>query len=144
MAGPGLPKKYAKMGFKKGWKAYKASKKTTSTKKGSKRMAKNKKGGGGRKILGTIGFKGAIASIASLAVLRIGLRKVAPQIPDAYVDSAALMGAGVVGKVAKIGTAHLLAPGIVLGASKLIEDLLTGGGLVDLPGFGVSPSGYDL
>lgn len=113
--------------------------------KGNKRMAKSKKrGGGGRKILGTIGFKGLIASVASLAILRIGLKKVAPQVPGEYVDSAAMMGAGVVGKVAKIGTAHMLAPGIVLGASKLIEDLVTTGGLVNLPGVGASPRGYDL
>jgi len=36
---PGLPKKYAKMGFKKGWRAFKASKRTrrTSTRKGGVR-----------------------------------------------------------------------------------------------------------
>jgi len=34
MARTGLPKKYAKMGFKRGWKAYKASKRrTTSTRR---------------------------------------------------------------------------------------------------------------
>ena len=41
MAKPGLPKKYAKMGFKKGWRAFKASKRTTqrrrSTRKGGVR-----------------------------------------------------------------------------------------------------------
>ena len=38
---PGLPKKYAKMGFKKGWKAFKASKRTRGTTKGQRRrMAK--------------------------------------------------------------------------------------------------------
>ncbi len=39
MGGPGLPKKYAKMGFKKGWAAFKRSKKgrkTSSSKGGSK------------------------------------------------------------------------------------------------------------
>lgn len=37
---PGLPAKYAKMGFKKGWKAYKASKKKkkTSPKKSTKKV----------------------------------------------------------------------------------------------------------
>jgi len=36
---PGLPKKYAKMGFKKGWRAFKASKRTrrTTTRKGAVR-----------------------------------------------------------------------------------------------------------
>ena len=41
MAKPGLPKKYAKMGFKKGWRAFKAAKRTTqrrrSTRKGGVR-----------------------------------------------------------------------------------------------------------
>ena len=39
MPKPGLPKKYAKMGFKKGWRAFKASKRTrrTSTRKGGVR-----------------------------------------------------------------------------------------------------------
>ena len=40
----GLPKKYAKMGFKKGWKAYKASKKST-TKKRSTTAKKSNPGG---------------------------------------------------------------------------------------------------
>lgn len=105
--------------------------------------AKNKKGrGGGRKILGTIGAKGAIASIASLAVIRILVNRFSGgQIPGEYVDSAAMVGAGIVGKVAKIGTAHLLAPGIVLGASKLIEDLVTPGGIYTVGG---TQRGYDF
>ena len=48
---PGLPKKYAKMGFKKGWRefkktpAYKASKGKPSKSKASKSKPKNKTGG---------------------------------------------------------------------------------------------------
>lgn len=40
--GKGLPKKYAKMGFKKGWKAYKASKRKRKSNPSSTRK-KNKK-----------------------------------------------------------------------------------------------------
>lgn len=40
---PGLPKKYAKMGFKKGWKAYKASKKKTKSKSSPKKTKSVKK-----------------------------------------------------------------------------------------------------
>lgn len=42
MTKPGLPKKYAKMGFKKGWKAFKASKRKTKSKKTSKPKPKTK------------------------------------------------------------------------------------------------------
>jgi len=34
---PGLPKKYAKMGFKKGWRAFKASKRTTQRKRSTRK-----------------------------------------------------------------------------------------------------------
>ncbi len=37
MAKPGLPKKYAKMGFKKGWRAFKATKRATTQKRRSTR-----------------------------------------------------------------------------------------------------------
>ena len=37
MPKPGLPKKYAKMGFKKGWKAYKATKRATTQRRRSTR-----------------------------------------------------------------------------------------------------------
>ena len=37
MPKPGLPKKYAKMGFKKGWRAYKATKRATTQKRRSTR-----------------------------------------------------------------------------------------------------------
>jgi len=69
MARKGLPKKYAKMGFKKGWKAYKASKRGrrrsptkrraaprrrrtyTAPKRRRKTMARRKKGRTGRKTV---------------------------------------------------------------------------------------------
>ncbi len=76
----GLPKKYAKMGFKKGWKAYKATKRKTSTITRSRtrtttrrrpmarrrkytRRAKSFAGGAGMKPL----IDGAIAGIAAEA-----------------------------------------------------------------------------
>ena len=37
MPKPGLPKKYAKMGFKKGWRAYKATKRATTQRRRSTR-----------------------------------------------------------------------------------------------------------
>jgi len=37
VARPGLPKKYAKMGFKKGWRAFKAAKRKRGTRKGQRR-----------------------------------------------------------------------------------------------------------
>ena len=37
MPKPGLPKKYAKMGFKKGWRAFKASKRTTQRKRSTRK-----------------------------------------------------------------------------------------------------------
>jgi len=107
----------------------------------SKTANPNKGKGGGKKILGTIGWKGALASIASLAVLRIAIRRMFGQVPAEYVDSASMVGAGIVGKATKIGTAHLLAPGVVLGVSKLIEDLVSPGGAYTYPGIG--NGGYD-
>lgn len=41
--GKGLPKKYAKMGFKKGWKAYKAQQRKTSRKRSSTRKGQVRK-----------------------------------------------------------------------------------------------------
>ena len=37
MPKPGLPKKYAKMGFKKGWRAFKASKRSTQRKRSTRK-----------------------------------------------------------------------------------------------------------
>ena len=37
MPKPGLPKKYAKMGFKKGWRAFKAAKRVTKRKRGTRK-----------------------------------------------------------------------------------------------------------
>ena len=42
MANKGLPKKYAKMGFKKGWAAYKRSKRSTPAKRKVGNMAKRR------------------------------------------------------------------------------------------------------
>lgn len=45
----GLPKKYAKMGFKKGWKAYKASKSGSKTQKTNRRKSNVAKAKNGHK-----------------------------------------------------------------------------------------------
>lgn len=89
-----------------------------------------------RKAFGTIGWKGLLAGTGSLALLRIAIRRLTGgAIPDAYVDSASLIGAGLAGKgIKQLGTAHLTMPGVVLGLSKLIEDVVTPNGLYTLPG----------
>jgi len=49
----GLPSKYAKMGFKRGWKAYKASKRTstkTSSYTKKRKITRNKKRGGNKNM----------------------------------------------------------------------------------------------
>lgn len=113
--------------------------------RGKPRMAGKGKGrGGGRKIFGTIGWKGAIASVASLSLIRILVNRLTGgSVPGEYVDSVAMLGAGVVGKATKIGTAHLLAPGAVLGISKFIEDMVSPGGLYTVPSF-AGTRGYDF
>lgn len=124
------------------WKFLKSGTRSKSPQPKSKSRSrsttsKGKGKGGGRKILGTIGWKGALASIASLSLLRVAVNRLTNGgVPGEYVDSGCMIGAGVVGKVTGIGTAHLLAPGIVLGASKVIEDIITPGGLYTAPGFG--------
>jgi hypothetical protein len=47
---PGLPKKYAKMGFKRGWKAYNKLKIRSKTKRGVSTMARKRRGGFRRSI----------------------------------------------------------------------------------------------
>lgn len=79
MVKPGLPKKYAKMGFKKGWKAYKASKGKSSKSK-SKPKASNK---GGNTRVGNSGFNtqkifkylriGALALPAASKIMQHGV-----------------------------------------------------------------------
>lgn len=156
MARKGLPswivKKYGVS--KKAWAVHRSGKRK-STSKPKKRKTKKRKSrrgrktakrrSGGRKIFGTLGWKGAIASIASLSVIRIIINRLTGGgVPAEYVDSVAMIGSGVVGKATKIGTAHLLAPGIVLGASKLVEDLVSPGGLYTLPQLGgTGNGGYD-
>jgi len=80
MARKGLPAKYAKMGFKKGWKAYKASKKKTSRtrkaspprrKGGRKTMARRKKRRGGKSIANTAMKWIRIGALAAPAVSRV-------------------------------------------------------------------------
>lgn len=63
--GRGLPKKYAKMGFKKGWKAYKASKrgKTSS----SKKKSGNPNSKGGRSLVRGFSYRTFIPILKTVA-----------------------------------------------------------------------------
>lgn len=151
----GLPKSYIKKyGItKRAWAEYRKSSgstrrrsKTSSKRSGSttakrrRSSRRSKRRGGGRRPFGTVGWKGMLAGLVSLAFLRILIRRMFGAVPAEYVDSASLVGAGVIGKVAKIGTANLLTPGIVLGGSKVIEDIFTPGGYYTIGG---NAGGYD-
>ena len=119
MARKGLPKKYAKMGFAKGWKEYKKSKKrnrskslsTKTTKKNT--MAKKKK---------TYRRRGSSKKFTDLLIGGIGAAAVSSMIPG-----------GALGKLAvgyfghkKSGVIGALATGLcILGAA----NLLSGNGL---------------
>ena len=118
----------------------------TSKSKSRSGSTTSKGKGGGRKIFGTVGWKGFLAAIFSLAILRIIINRLTGGgVPGEYVDSVSMIGAGAVGKATGIGTAHLLMPGVVLGISKLIEDVVTPGGLYTLPTLGAQiQGGYDL
>jgi len=103
---------------------------TRKTKKGSSHMAKKGRRKstrrGGTRFLG-MGIKGLLFGVGGVAVVKYLTRRFFPIIPQKYEDSVALIGAGVVGKVAKIGTSRLLPAGIILGGGNLIADLLVGG-----------------
>lgn len=134
---------------KKAWSVYRSGARKSTSKPKSKgrknKTAKKNRGGGGRKTFGTVGWKGFIAAIASLSLLRIAINRLSGgRMPGEYVDSLSMVGAGIVGKATGIGTAHLLTPGIVLGSSKVVEDIVTPGGLWTLPQLGGGNGGYDL
>jgi len=124
-----------------------APKSTTRSEKPTarrRRRASSRKGrGGGKRPFGNVGWKGMLAGLASMTLIRLGIRKAFGAVPAEYVDSASLVGAGLIGKAAKIGTAHLLTPGIILGGSKIIEDIFSPGGYYTLGGVG-NAGGYDF
>ena len=116
MAGKGLPKKYAKMGFAKGWKAYRASKRSrpkTKTKTKSRTMAKRKtyRRRGSSKKFTDILIGGAGAAITSsmipggaagkLAVGYLGYKKTG-------VIGAVATGLGILGVIEVLGGGNVL------------------------------------
>ena len=119
----------------------KKSSKTKSTKKRGKRTTTKKKGGrrGGR-ILGNVGWKGMLAGIAGLTVTKFIARRFLP-VSEKYVDGAAMVAVGALGKVAKIGTANLLPAGVMMLGSSFAEDIIFGGGVGFVAG---AQGGYDL
>ena len=146
--GRGLPKKYAKMGFKKGWKAYKASQKaskSTKTKKGGSKVAKKGTKRRANRIIGNLGLKGLISGALVLSGMKYLVRRFVPQ-AGAYTTSLSSVGTGVVGYVVGLNTKSLAQFGAVDGISELIYDLISPGGLVTFPSIEAvgAPPGYDV
>lgn len=116
MARKGLPKRYAKMGFKKGWKAYKRSKR--KSRKGGYKVARRKRSYRRRASSGLKNLFGMSSMNTIIKAMVAGTITGALQnaIPDnalgGYGDVAAL---GVVGAVTKNKTLQTLA-GYQLGA----------------------------
>ena len=76
MARPGLPKKYAKMGFKRGWRAFKAAKrKRSSPKRRTSRRATNPKRRSTMRRRKTFNIP-LIQSVAGIAMLGIASKGV--------------------------------------------------------------------
>lgn len=136
---PGLPKKYAKMGFKKGWRAFKASKRTTKrksysqttvkrvVKRRSKQMAKRRKSY--RKKSAMSGVTGLLLGGAGYGVIREPLSQLSAQVPliGGLGDEVALLALSWVmatrtsGIFKKIGKA-----GLVIEAHNLTRNLSSG------------------
>lgn len=138
-----LSKARAKIG-----KSTSTSKSTSQTKSKKRRKTtttKTKsKGKGGKKLLGSLGWKGLITGIASMTIGKILVRRVLPQLPPEYVDPLVMSGAGAIGKFANLPTKNLLPAGVITGASTLITDLLEPNGLLTIPRFGGNSGGYDV
>jgi len=152
----GLPKKYAKMGFKKGWRAYKASKgksrksysrtvRKTVAKRRSRTMAKRRTY---RKKSAFGGVAGLVLGGAGYGVIREPLSQLSAKIPmvGGLGDEVALMGASYLmatkgsGIIRKIGRA-----GLVIEAHNLARNLaggvigaVTGGATTTVPQSGMS------
>jgi len=149
----GLPKSYIKKyGItKKAWAEYRkahkkrktrTSKSKSKRKSGGKRMAKKKRRTGGKKFFGNIGLKGLIVGGALLAGAKYLVARFLPQ-AGAYSSPIAAIGAGAVGSVVGSGKS-LMTFGLIDGVSELIVDLVTAGGLVNLPTIGTQTRGYNL
>ncbi len=118
----------------------KSSSKTKTTKRRKKTTAKGKGGRRGGRILGNVGWKGLLAGIIGLTVTKYIARRFLP-VGEKYIDGAAMVGVGALGKVAKIGTANLLPAGVMMLGSSFAEDIIFGGGVGFVAG---AQGGYDL
>ena len=132
--------KFLKHPSKSKTKRSKTKSSPTRAKRRKRTTARRKKGRrrGGR-ILGNVGWKGMLAGIAGLTVTKFIARRFLP-VSEKYIDGAAMVGVGALGKVAKIGTANLLPAGVMMLGSSFAEDLIFGGGV----GFVAGAGGYDL
>jgi len=137
----GLPKKYAKMGFKKGWREYKKtnaykSKHGGTTTRRKTRVAKKKQARkASRKLFGNMSIKGIVLGGAVLAGVKTLVRAKAPQL-GAYTPGVSALSSGVVAQSIGIPGASLKTYGAIDVASEAIIDLINPGGLVTLPGMG--------
>ena len=116
-----------------------SKKSKTKTSKWSVRKTTKKKRRRGGRILGNVGWKGLLAGTLGLTLAKYLGRRFLP-LSERYVDGAAMVGVGALGKVTKIGTANLLPAGVMMLGSSFIEDLVFGGGV----GFVAGARGYDL
>lgn len=118
-------------------KSQSKKRRTTTAKKKVRRR-------GGNKIFGSVGIKGLLVGIFGMAVAKIGVRMLAPQVPERYIDPVAMIATGAIGKVANLPTKNLLPAGIITGGSTLVADLA--GGIIPTIGGagGIGTRGYDL
>lgn len=139
-----LSKAKAKIGRSTSTTKRKPSKKAKK-RSSSKTTSKKKKGGGGRKLFGNVGFKGVLVGTLGMALVKIGLRRFVPQVPERYVDPVGMITLGAIGKAVNLPTKNLLPAGVITGGSTLVTDLVMG----QLPMFGFgrnggNSGGYDL
>jgi len=92
----GLPKKYAKLGFKKGWKAFKASKRTrkVSTRRSSSKKVvsmRRKRSSGFKGLFGTA--LGAMAYGAGREMISNKLEPITMKVPAGEIADEVVMGA---------------------------------------------------
>ena len=147
----GLPRKYAKMGFKKGWKAYKSKGKTT-TRKTTRSSIKVRQGGKMRRrksstknptslVLGGIVYGGVRNTLSNYLMGMIG--NMFPSAP--IVDEIALgTTAYLVHKKAKSGMVKDIAKSaLIIESSRIGEALASGSALFGTNGI-TKTSGYPV
>ena len=132
--------KFVKNISKSKGKSPKTKSSPTRAKRRKTRTTKKKGGRRGGRILGNVGWKGMLAGILGLTAAKYVARRFLP-VGEKYIDGAAMVGVGALGKVAKIGTANLLPAGVMMLGSSFAEDLIFGGGVGFVAG---AQGGYDL